>query len=296
MFDRARLLAPGVVVLLASACADVRPPVPRSGEYAYVANDTIVEPSESRQRIPVASASARTQATDAAPMSERGPAAAVPPSPAAAPDFRRPLPELAATAPAMRYAALTDTECAKEIARRGLPFERSKQAAGGVSSAWRFNGPLHGVRFVTPGAPSLFGVLDCRLALSLDDMAEVLARHGVVGVRVDNFYRPNAHLPGKKKKSQHASAMAIDMTALELADGTKLTPPADWHAPIGSVSCGPDAVLESTDPRALVLRDMVCDVARSGAFHHLLTPSYDAAHQSHFHFDISRDAKRVMMR
>jgi hypothetical protein len=281
-----------VAIALLGACADVRPPIPQSAEYAAVANDTEVDRLSPAPAAVVAPASAKTDGQGVAPMTETGPVFAAP----AAEDFRRPVPALAADAPASRYAALSDSACSKELAKRGLPFEPSKQAASGVSSAWRFTGPLHGIRFVTPAAPSLFGVLDCRLALSLDDMAAVLARHGVVTIRVDNFYRPNAHLPGKKKKSQHASAMAIDMTSIELGDGTKLTPPADWHAPIGSKSCGPDAVLESTEARAVVLRDMVCDVARAGVFHHLLTPSYDAAHQSHFHFDVAKDAKSVMVR
>jgi hypothetical protein len=37
-------------------------------------------------------------------------------------------------------------------------------------------------------------------------------------------------------------------------------------------------------------------VARAGVFHHMLTPNFDTAHQSHFHFDIKRDGKWITIR
>jgi hypothetical protein len=37
---------------------------------------------------------------------------------------------------------------------------------------------------------------------------------------------------------------------------------------------------------------VICDVARSGLFHHILTPNHDAAHKNHFHLDIARGARQ----
>lgn len=224
-----------------------------------------------------------------------------PPVPASAPSrktvpdapFRQPL-TAASPHPATVHAELSPAACMKEMAARKLPFARSKQAAAGVASPLRSTGPLHGVRIVIPRAPSKFGVLDCRLALTLDDMASAAAELGVVEIHIDNTYRRSARLPRRGAgKSQHAYGLAADITTMKMADGQVLRVEPDWHAPIGGTPCGPDAVLEDPTPAAIALRNVVCELARRGVFHHMLTPGYDAAHRNHLHLDIKRGAKQT---
>lgn len=225
-------------------------------------------------------------------------AARVAPAPGStetAPDapFRAPL-VAARPHPATVHSAMAPGACAKEIERLGLPFTRSKQAAAGVAYAMRSSGPLHGVRIVIPGAPSKFGVMDCRLALALAGMAEVAATMGVVQIQVDNVHRTSAKLPRRGAgKSQHAYGLAADITTMKLSNGQVLSVERDWHAPIGSTSCGPDAVLEDPTPEAIALRNIVCELARRGVFHHMLTPGYDAAHRNHLHLDLKRGVTRT---
>ena len=39
----------------------------------------------------------------------------------------------------------------------------------------------------------------------------------------------------------------------------------------------------------------MCEVARKGLFHDVLTPSFNAAHRTHFHFDIKeKDAHQAV--
>ena len=154
---------------------------------------------------------------------------------------------------------------------------------------------MHGVRFLPPGRKSVYGKLDCRLALALDDFAHVLERHGVVRVRVDNLYRPRARLPGRRTSSQHRYGLAIDMMSLELANGTELSVERDWQGVPETPVCGPESRLADPTPQAITLRDIVCDVARSGIFHHILTPSYNDAHRDHLHLDIKRGEKRFII-
>ncbi len=206
------------------------------------------------------------------------------------------VPALDKSAPATRHAGMTDSECQKEVKKLGLPVDRKTKAASGVASPMRLTGPLHGVRFVTPGASSPFGVLDCRLVLALNDLGEALADADVVTVHVDNLYRPHAHLPGKKTESQHAFALAADITTFQLRDGRVLSVDEDWHAPIGSLSCGPDAVLNDPTDESIALRNLVCDVARRGLFHHMLSPSFNAAHKTHLHFDIKHGETKQSVR
>jgi hypothetical protein len=194
-------------------------------------------------------------------------------------------------------AVLAPGACRKELERRKLPFARSKSAASNVATPLRSTGPLNGVRIVIPRAPSPYGVLDCRLALALDEMTKVLAEAGVVEVQIDNTHRPGAKLPRRGAgKSQHAYGLAADVTRMKLADGTQLRVDEDWGAPIGAPSCGPEATMDPVTPEAVALRDIVCELARRGVFHHVLTPGYNAAHRSHLHLDIKRGEKRTRVR
>lgn len=172
----------------------------------------------------------------------------------------------------------------------------ARKGSHGVAAPLRLEGPLRGVLFQAPRAPTPFGVLDCRLALTLDDFAEVLAVHRVTKVRIDNMYRPGARLPARHKSSQHHHGLAADIMAFELEGGTSLVVERDWHAAIGEPVCGPDASMTAPDEPSILLRTIVCEVARRGIFHHLLTPSFDAAHQDHLHLDIKRGGRTRSVR
>jgi len=161
----------------------------------------------------------------------------------------------------------------------------------------RVDGPLRGVTFLTPGWKSKYGVLDCRLALTVDELAEVLAKHDVARVLVGTAYRPGSRLPRRRRKlSQHGHALAIDVVSFYLNDGTELNIQDDYHGEIGQPSCGPEAVLTEPTEDAIKLRNLVCDIARARLFHFMLTPNYDAAHHDHLHLDIKRGATRSVIR
>jgi hypothetical protein len=209
--------------------------------------------------------------------------------------YQEPLPSplVSKTSKASRWAGLSAQQCWAEAGRRKLALARARGAATGVSSPVRVTGPLNGVRFVTPGGKSPYGILDCRLALALADLAEILKKHEVTEVRVDNMYRPHAHLPGKKKPSQHSYGLAIDLTRLKRADGSELVVERDFQGAIGEPVCGEAArARPELSSEAGALRDLICDVARSELFHHILTPNHDAAHHDHFHLDIARGARQ----
>jgi hypothetical protein len=211
--------------------------------------------------------------------------------------FREPMPGagMGKSAPANQYANLSPSGCKREAQKRKLPVKDA--AAKGVAVPMRLSGPLHGVRFITAPAPSPFGVADCRLLLALDDFAEVLAGFDVVSVQLDSMFRSRARIAGRKNKtSQHAHAMAADIVAFTFADKRRLVVEGNWGASIGKTPCGPDAVLEERSDDIVMLRNMACAVARRGVFHHMLTPSFDAAHRNHLHFDIKRDTKQWAIR
>jgi hypothetical protein len=197
---------------------------------------------------------------------------------------------------ASRFANLSPAQCKAELSRRAVSAEHMPLGnSGGVSDPVRITGPLHGVQFLAPGARSVYGKLDCRLALVLDELAKVLEQHHVVKVRIDNLYRPHAHLPGKSKPSQHAYGLAMDLTALELDGGRSLIVETDWEGTLHAPVCGPESAVTPPTDQAIALRNIVCDVARRGLFHHILTPNYDIAHNNHLHFDIKRECNRLVV-
>lgn len=210
--------------------------------------------------------------------------------------FRNPMPTaLGKSAPAVRYGSLSSRDCRAEVDRRKLAVAPMKSVAKGVASGMRITGPFNEVKVVAPGIGSKFGIIDCRMVLVLDDFTRVLREHGVTSIQIDNVYRPHAKLPGKSKSSQHAFGLALDVTVLRFADGSALEP-KDWGATIGDTACGPDAVMAEPTPASVTLRNLMCEVGRQGLFHSILSPSFNAAHQSHFHLDIKRDASSFSLR
>jgi hypothetical protein len=258
------------------------------------------EPAHLLTRPDSSSRTDHSAATGATSFPEATLAPAEPGTPPPDYPFNEPLPphkQLMTKAPAMRHANLSPAQCRTELKKRELAVRKAWGAARGIATPLRLSGPVRGVRFVAPGDRSVYGMLDCRLALTLDELAEVLAEHDVVKVRVDNMYRPRARLPGKRyKKSQHAYGLAMDVTRFELSDGRELVVERDWQGTLGEPPCGPVSRLNEPTEASVSLRNLVCDVARRGLFHYMLTPSYNRAHRDHLHLDIMRDSKQIEVR
>ncbi len=274
-----------------AACASVQPlpppfrpkppaPPPTQPALPDAGRDALDSDVASEAAPPADAGSDATSAVDAAPP-ERHP-------------FHEPVGgrALPRGAPVARIANLSPAQCRAELKRLKLPAKRWWGVAKGVATPMRLTGPIGGVKFQAPGGKLPYGTLDCRMVLTLNELAPILAGFSVKRMRIDNVYRPGSHLPGKKRSnSQHAHGLALDITKLYLADGRELSVEDDWNAPIGSTACGPEAQLDDPTPHAIVLRNIACAIARASIFTHMLTPSYNAAHRNHFHFDIKRGAK-----
>jgi hypothetical protein len=197
----------------------------------------------------------------------------------------------------MRYANLSPAQCRAEVKKRALPVQRDRRPTPGIATALRFIGPVNGVTYVTAGRSSPYGLMDCRLALTLADLTQLLAEHQVNRVVIGTIYRRGSRLPRSgRKQSQHAHGLAADVVSFCLEDGRTLNVERDWQGELGAPSCGPEARLTEPTEAAVALRNLVCDIARRGFFHFMLTPSYDRAHHDHLHLDIKRDAKRGVIR
>ncbi|WP_312954358.1 extensin-like domain-containing protein [Pseudomonas songnenensis] len=156
------------------------------------------------------------------------------------------------TAP-LRYVVVPDS-----TPEPGCPVENSVRVQG---SDVRFNGPflatcplaaayamfeLHGLQ---PAAQAVFG----QPVVRIDHFGSFACR---------NIARSN-------RRSQHASANALDMAGFHLKDGTRITVARDWQG-------------DGDKARFLrQVRDAACK-----AFNVTLGPEYNAAHHDHFHVDM----------
>ncbi|RLB65850.1 MAG: hypothetical protein DRI90_00885 [Deltaproteobacteria bacterium] len=219
------------------------------------------------------------------------------------------------TTRAYQYATMSGALCLVELAERGVPFERvtrpswaqaddSDQAeqsrgrgvARGVVTPIRFTGPVRGIRYVQtyraepdPLAPAT--ILDCPLALAIDDFSKVLASRGVVEVEYLCMYRPGKMRPG----TRHPAGRAIDVAIAKLADGTRYSVKRDFHGRVGAQTCGRGAEPPRRDePGAYFWRSVVCETDAKRSFNLMLTPNYDRGHRDHLHLEV-RSGVRWML-
>lgn len=186
-----------------------------------------------------------------------------------------------------KYGSLTAAQCFAELGQRGIESRPVKKAPG-VAIPMRLGGKLHGVSIVVAGGNKIgtsspLDILDCRLALALDDFSALMSTRGVVRIDHMSLYRNQATIARKGIPSQHAYGLAIDIGALRRADGTLVSIQRDWATSRGSSPC-PGPQLESGN--AAFLRDVVCSSLDEGVFNTFITANHNADHDSHFHFDL----------
>jgi hypothetical protein len=197
-----------------------------------------------------------------------------------------------ARVPALHYARLPRAACEEELTRRGVVYRRVEEARG-VLEPVRIDGALHGVTYHTGLPPSQrasspWEIVDCRLALALDDFSAQLASHGIVEVTHFSMYRPpSARWPAERIASRHPGGLAIDTASFLKSDGTSLIVERDFHGRIGAPTCGAGAGPHPPSPEALELRQIVCDAADAKLFNVELTPDFNWAHRNHFHLEVT---------
>jgi hypothetical protein len=117
-------------------------------------------------------------------------------------------------------------------------------------------------------------LLDCRMALTLANIAPLLREHGVSEVRFSGAYV--YRMSSKGRLSLHAKGLAIDVHEMTIA-GEKISIKSGFSKGLGS---------ECT-ANFPVLNRIACSLKSTGIFKELLTPDYDADHHDHFHLAIA---------
>ncbi len=201
--------------------------------------------------------------------------------------------------PAQIYGNLTASACFRELSRRAIAFARVGPARG-VDAPIRLKGRLHGVD-VHGDRPrerdkSPYEILDCRLALAIDDFTVLLAAHGIVEAQHMSMYRPPVKpLDSGKHRGQHEAALAIDLGILTRADGSRLVIEDDYRGRIGAKTCGDGAGPNPVTENATDLREILCTSVDARTFNLYLTLNHDVPHHNHFHLEVMRHVKWVMV-
>jgi len=205
------------------------------------------------------------------------------------------MPNDATSSPAYRYGMMSAPDCMAELKARKIPFVR--ETARGVRAPVRLTGPLHGVEFRTnlrdkARATTPWEIADCRLVLALDDFSQILARHGIVGVRHYSMYRlPPESWPDDKDATRHIGALAIDAGRFLTGDGGYLDVDKHFHGAIGDRTCGDRAAPHPATAEATELRAILCETVGERLFNVVLTPNYNRPHKNHFHLEVTSGVK-----
>ncbi|HEY8610197.1 MAG TPA: extensin family protein [Roseomonas sp.] len=163
--------------------------------------------------------------------------------------------------------------CTASFALSGIPLQplspQPIRDGCGIAEPVRLPSEL---RF-SPSTP----VVNCPLAAAwaiferhgLQPAAEQAFGQRVTGVRhLGSYNCRNVYHRDRGRRSQHATANALDVAGFTLADGRNVGLPRDWDAPAPA-----GRFLRN-------LRDAACRV-----FGAVLGPDYNAAHRDHFHLD-----------
>lgn len=188
---------------------------------------------------------------------------------------------------------LSKAACLRELTSRGVTFS----PATGPDPAAAYvvvTGPLAGVALVSSERDPARHVADCRLVLALRAWAQVLRRDGFAKIRYSAVSRPATAGDAAHGEGGHASALAIDVTALEKTGGFEWHIDRHWGSSTrGTPPCAPALLVRrETSP----LRRIVCAAAEEGRFHVVVTPHFDEAHRDHVHFELVPGSDSVSVR
>ncbi len=196
------------------------------------------------------------------------------------------------SSPAPGYAALDQESCEAELRSRRIDFARAEDTPG-VRAPIRLKGPLHGVSIHSTLPPAVrvrsrSDLVDCRLALSLDDFASSLSERGIIEVLTLSAYRTRAErgCTPKYEGEQHCAALAVDVGSFRRRDGTVLDVERDFHGRVGTLTCRNDARPTPETPSARELWDIACNAAGK-TFLVVLTPNWNAEHKNHLHLELT---------
>ncbi len=176
--------------------------------------------------------------------------------------------------------------CLQEMMARGIEFTlpgttNYDSASGKLCEVYepvRVDGTINGVNFRPSdftNAPAPMYV-QCGVALALYDMAELAKTRGITDFVHYGTYNCRV-IAGTTTLSEHSYANAIDIAGIQTANGQRYTLLSDWED--GDTT--PDTV------GGELLFWLAHTMYDQHIWNVILTPEYNAAHDNHFHIDLT---------
>ncbi len=179
------------------------------------------------------------------------------------------------------------TDCKAELERRAVTFKPAKRP--GIANAVEITGPLGGVQFTSFDQPL---VIDCSLAVSLDEAGHYLREQGVEKASFSSAYS-RRNVRGTNRPSKHSFGLAIDVHTFTTHELGTLRVDRDYEQGLGD---DVDCVGHPLTQGGAILKILQCQLVRSGLFHLVLSPDYDDAHHDHFHLEATPWTERTGLR
>lgn len=168
-------------------------------------------------------------------------------------------------------------ECLDELDARGISYKKISKK--GVAIAVEVEGPLGGVTWRSIAGKEL--ILDCSLALSLDEAGPYLAALGITEALFSSSYS-RRNVRGTKKPSKHSYALAIDVHRFRGDAIGQVEVALDYEQGLGDAV---DCIGQPLTAGGAILKTLQCQLVQSGLFRLVLSPDYDDAHHDHFHLE-----------
>ncbi len=190
--------------------------------------------------------------------------------------------------PSAAPAPPTDQSCLDELDRRGITYRRDRKK--GVAIGVDVTGPLGGVTWTSSSGKPL--LLDCSLAISLDEAGRYLTGLGITDATFSSSYSVR-NVRGSKNPSKHSYALAIDVHTFSSTALGKINVALDYEQGLGD---GMDCIGQPLTAGGAILKTLQCQLTHSGLFRLVLSPDYDDAHHDHLHLEARRWPERTELR
>jgi hypothetical protein len=178
-------------------------------------------------------------------------------------------------------------DCLAELDARHVAWKKASRP--GIQIPVEIVGPIGGIELTSEDQPL---VIDCSLAVSLDDAGRYLRGLGITKATFSSAYS-RRKVRGTDHWSKHSFGLAIDVHTFSSADLGTMRVDRDFEQGLGDEV---DCVGAPLTQAGAVLEILKCQLVRSGLFHLVLTPDYDDAHHDHFHLEAKPWAERPDLR
>jgi hypothetical protein len=173
-------------------------------------------------------------------------------------------------------AGLALGSCTKELDARKISYRHVRR--DGIANGVEITGPIGGVAM---SSPDMSLVIDCSLAISLDEAGRYLRALGIEKVTFSSAYAQRK-VRGTNRPSKHSYGLALDVHTFSGPEIGTLTIDRDYEQGLGSEV---DCLGKPLTQGGAVLKVLQCQLVRSGLFHLVLSPDFDDAHHDHFHLE-----------